>query len=142
MKDFKYTINGTQYKVEVIKENENTVELEVNGTPYVVEIERTVKVKPTISRPAPAPVTPQGTPVVVPTKTVSSGSVIKSPLPGVILEVNVKVGDTVKSGSKLMVLEAMKMENTIVSDHDGKVIEIKVDKGSSILEGAELVIIG
>jgi hypothetical protein len=46
MKDFKYTINGTQYKVEVVKENENSVELEVNGTPYVVEIERTVKVKP------------------------------------------------------------------------------------------------
>jgi biotin carboxyl carrier protein len=73
---------------------------------------------------------------------VPSGSIIKSPLPGVILEVNVKVGDTVKSGSKLMVLEAMKMENTIVSDHDGKVIDIKVDKGASILEGAELVIIG
>jgi len=142
MKDFKYTINGTQYKVEVIKENENAVELEVNGTPYVVEMDRTVKVKPTISRPAPAPVTTQGTPVVAQTKPASSGSVIKSPLPGVILEVNVKVGDTVKTGTKLMLLEAMKMENTIVSDHEGKVLEIKVDKGSSVLEGADLVIIG
>lgn len=142
MKDFKYTINGTQYKVEVIKENENTVELEVNGTPYVVEMEQAVKVKPTISKPAPAPVTIQGAPVVAPAKAPSSGSVIKSPLPGVILEVNVKVGDTVKTGTKLMLLEAMKMENSIVSDHDGKVLEIKVDKGSSVLEGADLVIIG
>lgn len=143
MKEFRYSINGTQYKVEIIKEEENTVELEVNGTPYTVELDKAVKVKPVvISRPAPAPVTAKGAPVVVPTKAVSAGSVIKSPLPGVILEVNVKVGDTVKSGSKLMILEAMKMENTIVSDHDGKVVEIKVDKGASVLEGAELVIIG
>lgn len=143
MKEFKYSINGTQYKVEVIKEEESTVQLEVNGTPYTVELDKTVKVKPVvISRPAPAPVTPKGAPVVVPAKTMAAGSVIKSPLPGVILEINVKVGDTVKSGSKLMILEAMKMENTIASDHDGKVLEIKVDKGASVLEGAELVIIG
>ena len=143
MKEFKYSINGTQYKVEVIKEEESTVQLEVNGTPYTVELDKAVKVKPVvISRPAPAPVTPKGTPVVSQAKAPAVGSVIKSPLPGVILEINVKVGDTVKSGSKLMILEAMKMENTIASDHDGKVLEIKVDKGASVLEGAELVIIG
>ncbi len=143
MKEFNYSINGNQYKVEIIKEEDAIVELEVNGTPYTVEMDKPVKAKPVvISRPAPAPVTPKATPVVVPTKSMPSGSVIKSPLPGVILEVDVKVGDSVKAGTKLMILEAMKMENTIASDHDGKVLEIKVEKGASVLEGAELVIIG
>lgn len=141
MKEFKYTINGTQYKVEVLKEEGNMVELEVNGTPYTVEIEREAKKKPEIvSRPTTAPKPVAG--LVSPVKNVGPGGAVKSPLPGVILEVNVKVGDTVKVGDKLMILEAMKMENTIASDYAGKIIEIKVEKGSSILEGAELVIIG
>ena len=67
---------------------------------------------------------------------------VKSPLPGVILQVNCKVGDTVKRGQNLLVLEAMKMENNINADRDGKIIEIKVNKGDSVLEGADLVVIG
>ena len=63
-------------------------------------------------------------------------------MPGVILSVDCKVGDTVKRGQKLLVLEAMKMENTIPADRDGKIVEIKVNKGDSVLEGADLVIIG
>lgn len=139
MKEFKYKINGTQYNVEVLKEDGNTVELEVNGTPYTVEVEQAVK-KPVIARPTTAPKPIPG--VVSQKKNVGPGGAVKSPLPGIILEVDVKVGDTVKVGDKLMILEAMKMENTIASDYAGKVLEIKVEKGSSILEGAELVIIG
>ncbi|MFA7201298.1 MAG: acetyl-CoA carboxylase biotin carboxyl carrier protein subunit, partial [Bacteroidales bacterium] len=63
------------------------------------------------------------------------------PLPGVILEVTVKEGDTVKSGQKLVVLEAMKMENNIEADRDGVVTSIKVSKGDSVLEGAPLIIL-
>ncbi|MDD2617373.1 MAG: biotin/lipoyl-binding protein, partial [Bacteroidales bacterium] len=142
MKEFKYKIHGSLYKVEVIKDSLKGIELEVNGTPYTVEIERPEKIKSTITRPAAAPLTSQGTPVVAQPKSKSAGGAVKSPLPGVILEVNVKLGDEVKIGSKLLVLEAMKMENTIASDRDGKVLEIKVDKGASVLEGADLVIIG
>lgn len=142
MKEFKYTIHGSVYKVEILKEEKNSIQLEVNGTPYSVEIERQEKVKSIVTRPAAAPVTSQGAPVVAQSKPKSPGGSVKSPLPGVILEVNVKVGDQVKIGSKLLVLEAMKMENTISSDRDGKVLEIKVDKGASVLEGADLVIIG
>ena len=65
-----------------------------------------------------------------------------SPLPGVILSVDCKVGDTVKRGQKILVLEAMKMENNINADRDGKIVEIKVNKGDSVLEGADLVVIG
>ena len=66
---------------------------------------------------------------------------IKSPLPGVILSIDCKVGDTVKKGQKLLVLEAMKMENTIPADRDGEVAEIKVNKGDSVLEGTDLIIL-
>jgi glutaconyl-CoA/methylmalonyl-CoA decarboxylase subunit gamma len=143
MKDFKYTINGSQFKVEVLKQEDNMVELEVNGTPYTVEIERPAKKVPEkISRPASAPVTSTGAPVVSQKKVTGSGGSVKSPLPGIILDVIVKVGDTVKVGDKLMILEAMKMENTIASDLAGKVLDIKVEKGTSVLEGADLVIIG
>lgn len=144
MKDFKYTINGSQYKVEVLKEEDNVVELEVNGTPYSIEIERQTKknIPAKISHPAAAPVTSSGAPVVSPKKTEELGGAVKSPLPGIILEVFVKSGDMVKVGDKLMILEAMKMENTIASDLAGKVLDMKVEKGASVLEGAELVIIG
>jgi biotin carboxyl carrier protein len=144
MKEFKYTINGAQYHVEIQKEEGNVVELEVNGTPFTVEIERAVKKAPApAASPSAAPTKPTGNVAVIDLKkTAGPGGVVKSPLPGVILDVNVKVGDTVKVGDKLMLLEAMKMENTIASEYSGKVTDIKVGKGDSVLEGAELVIIG
>ena len=67
---------------------------------------------------------------------------MKSPLPGVILDVKVSVGDTVTKGQTLIILEAMKMENTINADRDGKVTAVNVSKGDSVLEGTDLVIIG
>jgi len=138
MKEFNYTINGTKYHFEIQKEENNVVELEVNGTPFTIEMERVVKkVAEPVVRPAPA-----GAATVVPIKHAGPGGAVKSPLPGVILDINVKVGDTVKPGDKLMLLEAMKMENTIATEFAGKVLEIKVSKGDSVLEGAELVIIG
>lgn len=141
MKEFKYTINGTQYNVEILKEDNNIVELEVNGTPYTIEIERTVK-KTTENATRPSTAHKPAIGVVSQKKNVGTGGVVKSPLPGVILDVVVKAGDTVNIGDKLMILEAMKMENTIASDFAGKVLEIKVEKGASVLEGAELVIVG
>ena len=66
---------------------------------------------------------------------------MKSPLPGVILDVKVNVGDTVAKGDLLLILEAMKMENSIVADRDGKVTAINVKNGDSVLEGTDLVII-
>ena len=66
---------------------------------------------------------------------------MKSPLPGVILDIKVKEGDEVKKGQTLIILEAMKMENSINADKDGKVTAINVSKGESVLEGTDLVII-
>jgi biotin carboxyl carrier protein len=65
--------------------------------------------------------------------------IVKSPIPGTILEIHVNVGDTVKSGDRLITLEAMKMENIINSDKGGKVISIHIKKGDSVMEGDILV---
>ena len=96
----------------------------------------------TLKRPVQAPTTASGAPVVSRPATSGAAGAVKSPLPGVILSVDCKVGDTVKRGQKILVLEAMKMENNINADRDGKIVEIKVNKGDSVLEGADLVVIG
>jgi biotin carboxyl carrier protein len=142
MKQFKYTINGNIYNVTVNKVEDTIAEVEVNGTPYKVLMDKPAKKQVvTIKRPAQAPTTSTGTPVVSRPVNSSSAKTIKSPLPGIILSIDCKIGDEVKKGQKILVLEAMKMENTIAAEHDGKIIEIKVNKGDSVLEGAELVII-
>ena len=66
---------------------------------------------------------------------------MKSPLPGVILDVKVNVGDTVKKGDLVVILEAMKMENSINADRDGKIAAVNVRVGDSVLEGTDLVVI-
>ncbi len=145
MKSFKYTINGNVYKVHINSVEDDIAEVEVNGTPYSVKMEKPAKKQMVaLKRPAQAPTTPAGESIVSRPAASSSGAAgaIHSPLPGVILSVDCKVGDTVKRGQRLMVLEAMKMENPIPSDRDGKIVEIKVNKGDSVLEGADLVIIG
>ena len=153
--EFKIKINGNEYSITIGSIEDNLAKVEVNGMPYSVEVEGNLS-KPII-RPKVKPVatTPNAveTTVAKPATPVASGSnspaaasagagVVKSPLPGVILEVCVKVGDEIKAGQKVVVLEAMKMENNINSDRDGKVIELKVGKGDSVLEGADLIVIG
>ena len=129
MKEYKLKINGNDYAVTVNEVDDNIAEVEVNGTPFKVEFEKPITKKPvaTVAKPAAAS---------------GAGETVTSPLPGVILEVNVNVGDAVKKGQKVMVLEAMKMENVIEATADGTVTAIKVGKGDSVLEGAPLVIIG
>lgn len=141
MKEFKYKINDTEYKVTINSIEENKAKLEVNGTPYEVDIvsEKKAPAKPIVKR---STATPVSSPSAAPAPAKAGGSVIKAPLPGVILDIVVKVGDEVKRGQKVAVLEAMKMENNINATHDGKVLEIKVAKGDSILEGSDIVIIG
>ncbi len=140
MKEYKLTINGNKYAVAITNVEDSIAEVEVNGTPFKVEIEKTAKDKPVsvikMNKPAQVDATVS--------RPVNAGgeTIISSPLPGVILEVVVQEGDTVKRGQKLMVLEAMKMENAIEATADGKVISVKANKGDSVLEGAALIIIG
>lgn len=145
MKEFNYKINGTPYRVVVTKSDNEFVELEVNGTPYTVEKEqKIVKPKAVVQRQtAPAGPTPQSTTSHLVTKPTSPAgkNIIQSPLPGVILDIRCKIGDTVKKGQTLMILEAMKMENNILANGNGTVTEILIQKGDPVLEGANLVVL-
>ena len=139
MKEYKYKINGNVYKVTIGDIEDNIAHVEVNGTPYKVEMEKTPKaaVKPVVRPVSTAPAAP----VVKPAAASTGKSGVKSPLPGVILDIKVNVGDTVKKGQVIIILEAMKMENNINADKDGKITAINVSKGESVLEGTDLVII-
>lgn len=145
MKEYKYTINGNKYNVTIGDIEENIAHVEVNGVPYTVEMEKAPAAPKKVVRPVVAAAAPAAAPapeVKVSRPAAGGGkSGIKSPLPGVILQVKVNVGDQVTKGQVLMVLEAMKMENNILSDKDGKVAAINVSKGDSILEGTDLIVI-
>ncbi|MBQ5656145.1 MAG: biotin/lipoyl-binding protein [Bacteroidaceae bacterium] len=145
MKEYKYKINGNLYNVVIGDIEENIAHVEVNGTHYTVEMEKKPKAAPApkpVVRPAakPAAAPAAAAPVAKPAAG-GAKSGVKSPLPGVILDIKVNVGDEVKKGQTLIILEAMKMENSINADKDGKVAAINVSKGESVLEGTDLVII-
>ena len=136
MKEYKYKINGNLYNVVIGDIEDNMAHVEVNGTHYTVEMEKKPKQAVAVARPRPA-----AAPATSKPKPAASKSGVKSPLPGVILDIKVKEGDEVKKGQTIIILEAMKMENSINADRDGKVTSIKVSKGESVLEGTDLVII-
>lgn len=146
MKKFKFKINGNQYNAEVLSVEDNIAEIEINGTKYTVEVDKTMQpVKtPKLVRSVSVPST-DSHPAVAKTSSPSSpkgAGTIKSPLPGVILDLFVNEGDDVKIGQRLLVLEAMKMENNIEADKAGKVVSIAKRKGDSVMEGDVLIVIG
>lgn len=141
MKEYKYKINGNTYKVAVGDIDNGIAEVEVNGTPYKVELEKkeTVKVV-SAPRPSAAPRTQSGEKVITkPTAAPTGAYQIKAPLPGVVVSIAVKVGDSVKAADVVLGLEAMKMENAIHAGRDGKVAAINVNVGDSVLEGTALI---
>jgi len=146
MKKFKFIINGNSYETEVQNIEDGIAEIEVNGTHYKVEVDQQIKTTktPKLVRPVAVPST-DSHPSMVKTNSPSSpkgtGN-IKSPLPGVILDIYVREGDIVKMGQKLLLLEAMKMENNIEADKPGKVVSIMKSKGDAVMEGDILIVIG
>ncbi len=106
MKSFKYTINGNVYKVHINSVMDDIAEVEVNGTPYSVKMEKPAKKQMvTLKRPVQAPTTASGAPVVSRPATSGAAGAVKSPLPGVILSVDCKVGDTVKEDKRSLFLK-------------------------------------
>ena len=154
MKNYKFTVNGNKYSVDIHNIEDNVATVEVNGVSYDVAIETpiaapvahktVVKVapppKPAQNMAAPAPKAPPTVPAAA--AAASGGSMIKSPLPGVILDIFVNVGDAVKPGQRILMLEAMKMENNIDADKEGIVKEIRVKRNDSVMEGDVLIVIG
>ena len=143
MKEYKYKINGNEYAVCINEVNDTTANVTVNGEEYMVEWEKpkeekpVIKVQPVAAKPTSAP-TPTAAPAAA---AAANGYAIKTPLPGVIIDVKVNVGDMVKKGTTVVVLEAMKMENNINADRDGKVTAIQIAKGDTVADGAVLVVL-
>jgi len=118
----------------------NVAEVEVNGTVYQVELQRDVRAVKT-------PVIVRGDQVAPRSahkfkKKIGTAFEVKAPLPGNIMQVFVKEGDEVKKGDKLLMYEAMKMENTLTAEKEGTVKKIRVTPGSSVLQGDILMEIG
>ena len=147
MKNYKFIINGNHYDAHIDNIEDNVAEIQINGTLYSVELDKSIDPAPKTPKLVRAIAVPSTDihPAVAKTSSPASpkgSGAIKSPLPGVILELHVKEGDYVKIGQRLLTLEAMKMENNIDSDKEGKVTSIKKKKGESVMEGDILILIG
>lgn len=142
MKTYKFRINGKDYTVDINGIEGKNADVTVNGVGYNVELENEVAAPaPAPSAPAASPASsaaPAPAPAAAPAAS-GQGTTVKSPLPGVIISIDVKEGQAVKKGQKVAVLEAMKMENEIQADTDGTVTAILVSKGDSVLEGADIL---
>jgi glutaconyl-CoA decarboxylase len=128
MRKFIVNVNGTSYEVEVE---------EISGVKSAAPVVQ-APVAPPAAAPAPAPAAapaPKAAPV-------TGGESVNAPMPGNILEVKVKQGDSVKSGDVLLILEAMKMENEILAPKDGVIASVNVSKGSTVNSGDVLCVIG
>lgn len=149
MKEYSFKINGNRYNVAINSLSGNIADVTVNGVSYQVEMENASAPAQTSAAPAPAsavqapsaPVQPASS-APAPVSATGQGKPVTSPLPGVIIDIKVKVGDTVKAGQTIAVLEAMKMENDIQAEWDGVVTAVNASKGDSVLEGAAIVTIG
>lgn len=140
MKEFKYTIDGKEYNVAIASIDENNVaDITVNGESYKVQLEKEAepeKKKVVLGQPVATE-----SEDAAPAANVNTSNAIKAPLPGTITQICVEVGQEVKAGDTLVVLEAMKMANNIEAEADGKVTAICVKQGQAVLEEDALVVV-
>jgi biotin carboxyl carrier protein len=140
MKKFKFTIHGNIYEVEIMGFEENIAKVEVNGTPYDVEIHRDLKMTKTPTLVRAEPPQPKGKETRIPKVSSKTTNLsVKSPLPGTIISVLVKEGDKVTMGQKLLTMEAMKMENNVLAEKAGIIRSVLVKPGDTVLQNDVLV---
>ena len=152
MNKYQYKVQGVDYDVEIEEVEGNVAKVNVNGIRFDVELKQPInptsslkKVRVEAPKPVARPAIPTAAPAAAPAATAApagAGSPIKAPLPGTIIELKVKVGDTVKQGDCVLVLEAMKMQNNIESEYEGTVTSITVKQGETVMEGTVLLTIG
>ena len=151
MNKYQYKVQGVDYNVEIEEVSGNLAKVNVNGIPFEVELQQPINAAQAITRPkvsapksapaaAPSVAAPAAAPVATPVA--GNGTSVKSPLPGTITAVNVKVGDKVNNGDTVVVLEAMKMQNNIEAETTGTITSVAVSAGDSVMEGSVLVTIG
>ena len=134
MKEYRINIGEQVFDVCIESVEGNLAKVTVDGEKYEVGIEGVENEK---KQEEPLKVQAAATASVS-----RAGGKVTSPLPGVVVEISVKEGQTVKAGEKLAVVEAMKMENEILSEYSGTVLSISASEGDSVLEGAVLMTIG
>ena len=134
-KGFSFTIGGEKYDTTVKEIEPNVAEVVVNGTSFIVEFKKNESKKVKAARVA----APAGSaPVAAPAQPAGSATV-KSPLPGSIVKVMVKPGDSVKKGDTLLTMESMKMENVVASEYIGTVKNVLVQPGQNVMQDDKLV---
>lgn len=145
MAKYQYTVQGTDYEVEIVEIADNIANVTVNGVPFEVELKKALKpttrpiqqVTAPVQKPAQAPAQAPAAPAAAP----GTGTKIEAPLPGTITDVKVNVGDKVKKGDTIVILEAMKMQNNIEAENDGEITSVLVKQGDSVMEGTVLATI-
>ena len=149
---YNLSIGVHKYEVEVGEIVGDALTVQVNGAPYEVVIENPAALKltspspqpvatpPPAAVPSPKPAASVSTPA--PTLAAASGDgVVLAPIPGRILDIKIRVGETVKAGQTVATMEAMKMENNIISNIDGTVQEIRVQKDSEVATGDVIMVV-
>jgi glutaconyl-CoA/methylmalonyl-CoA decarboxylase subunit gamma len=146
MSTYRLKIGDKEYEAEVKSITPDKARIVVNGTEYAVDLVSIGRPAVEPSRPAaatPAPAAPAAraprTPPAGRPSTAGTAGSVRSPMPGLILRVAVKEGEPVKAGQTLMVMEAMKMENVVLSPHNGTVRKVLVAEGANVAEGDVLV---
>lgn len=147
MNKYQYKVQGVDYDVEIVNVEGNIAQVNVNGITFEVELKQpinpaTMPHKPVVTPPQPTATAPVSQPEKPAANVPTGGTKVTAPLPGTITEVKVKVGDTVKDGDTVIVLEAMKMQNNIEAECNGTVTAVLVNKGDTVMEGDALITIG
>ena len=132
MRKFLVNVNGNSYEVEVEEVGGGAFSAPVS-TPVVAAAPTVAPVVQEAPKAAPAPVAAPAP---------AGANVVSAPMPGTIVSVKVNVGDTVKQGDVLCILEAMKMENEIMAPADGKVVAVNTSQGATVNTGDALVSLG
>ena len=152
-KEFSFKINGAEYKCAVEEIEAGLTEVTVNGKKYTVETEKPVAPAPKAApaaapkaapAPAPAAAAPKAAapaPKAAAPAAAAAGAQVKSPLPGSVVKVCVNEGQDVKKGDTLLILESMKMENPILAEQDGKVAQVAVAAGQTVMQDDLLVVL-
>lgn len=146
MDKYQYTVEGIDYEVEITDIENDIAHVTVNGKEFEVKLKQPLKKKPQLSVVKMETLKAQTQTKQVktnetPAQMAGKGVKVQAPLPGIITEVKVAVGDMVKSGDTVVVLEAMKMQNSIEAENTGKVTSVLVKQGDSVMEGVTLITI-
>ena len=135
-KGFNFTIGGQKYETTVKEIEPNVAEVVVNGTSFIVEFQKNESKKVKAARVAAPTAAPTAAPVAAKP---AGAAVVKSPLPGSIVKVMVKPGDSIKKGDTLLTMESMKMENVVASEYTGTVKNVLVQAGQNVMQDDKLV---